>query len=1080
VFVWTNFTRAFPEASLDFKVNRTTSRPAAEEFLRLHAPQAAPRLEGARRAAVFELDDDAKVFLERELGLEELGGLIARREVRLWSWSHRWFRALDKEEVRVAVSPEGEVIGFTHLLPEEDPGASLDEDPARSIAERLLAAGFGLDAAALRFIESKREDRPARRDWTFTWERDGWRQAEATYRFQVVLHGDQPGAYREFLKVPDAWTQSYQRLRAHNNTTAQIAGFGLLLTGLAAVIVMFIQARRGNVRWRVAVLLALVSFALFFLLDLNNLPLALYGFDTTGSFGSFLAGQVLFALAGAGLQALPILILVAAGEALYRTRFPQHLRVGAVLVPPGWRGKRFAFGLALGYALAVLFIAYQVAFYLVGKRFGAWNPADVPFSNLLNTAFPWLAVLFIGFYPAVSEEFLSRLFSIPLVEGLTKSRVAAVVIPALLWGFAHANYPAQPFFIRGVEVSIAGLAAGILLYRFGVVPCLVWHYVVDAGYTSLLLVRSGNPYFVATAIVGTGVLLVPLVVALVGAWRRGGFVDEQASLNAGDPPPPVPEAAPVEATAAPLSALPVRRAAAIAVPLLVVGALLALRAPDLSRDVAVELRPASARAAAEAFLRERGEDPAGWRFVVTANADPLGATARRYLLEQGGLEAVRRRIVEVPPWQVRAFRPEDREEWQFGVDDPSARVVRFEHVLREETPGAALPVAEARALAERHLAGIGLDPAALEFKEGRSEQRPARLDHEFTWKDPARSVGEAEYLVTVSVQGDRVDAEQRRLKLPEAWERARERQTVLRYGLLAVKIGMIALLVVHGLLAFYRGVRGGGLPWRRIGLAAGLLGVLAVLPVALELPLAWAQYPTSMPEALFRVSLLLGVGVTVVLLVAMIFLALGVLAACFPRAVAVTVREARRPAAASAIWVALAALGAWTTVTGLVALARGAVPSLFPDVPVSLPTDVATAVPALAGLGGAVTMALFLLALAALAAHLWQDVPGGALRALLAAGFVVALIPSGADSTWPELATGVVVAALFVAVAALLVRHLLGDAALGWVATAALLALVWQAMPLLRQGGGFYEVSGALVLLVGALAGGWWLLARRS
>jgi membrane protease YdiL (CAAX protease family) len=776
VFVWANFTRAFPEASLEFEVNRSTSRPVGEEFLRRHAPQAAEHLDASRRAAVFELDDDAKVYLERELGLENLGGLIARREVRLWSWSHRWFRALQKEEVRVAVSPEGEVIGFAHLLPEEATGASLEEEPARSIAERLFADGFSLDAGVLRFIESKREDRPARRDWTFTWEREGWRQGEATYRFQVEVHGDQPGAYREFLKVPDAWTQSYQRLRAANNTTAQVAGFGLLLTGLAAVVVMFVQARRGNVRWRVAVLLALVSFALFFLLGLNNLPLALYGFDTTGSFGSFLAGQVLFALAGAGLQALPILILVAAGEALYRTRFPQHLRVAAVLAPAGWRGKRFAFGLVLGYALAVLFIAYQVAFYLLGKRFGAWNPADVPFSNLLNTAFPWLAVLFIGFYPAVSEEFLSRLFSIPLVEGLTKSRIAAVVIPALLWGFAHANYPAQPFFIRGVEVSIAGLAAGILLYRFGVVPCLVWHYVVDAGYTSLLLVRSGNPYFVATAIVGTGALLVPLLVALVGAWRRGGFVDEQASLNAADPPPPVPEAAPVEVAASPLSAVPARRAAAVAVPLLIVGALLAVRAPNLSREVAVELRPSAARAAAETFLRERGEDPAKWRFVVTANSDPLGATARRYLVEQGGLEAVRRLVVEVPPWQVRAFRPEEREEWRFGVDDPSARVVRFEHVLREEAEGAALPVDEARALAERHLAGVGLDAAAFEFKEGRSEQRPARLDHEFTWKDPTRSVGEAEYLVTVSVQGDRVDGEQRRLKLPEAWERARERR----------------------------------------------------------------------------------------------------------------------------------------------------------------------------------------------------------------------------------------------------------------------------------------------------------------
>ena len=102
------------------------------------------------------------------------------------------------------------------------------------------------------------------------------------------------------------------------------------------------------------------------------------------------------------------------------------------------------------------------------------------------------------------------------------------MVPALIWGFAHANYPAQPFYIRGVEVSLAGLLVGIVLYRFGVLPCLVWHYVVDAGYTSMLLVRSGNLYFVITAIAGTGALLVPLVATLVAAWRRGGFVEDES------------------------------------------------------------------------------------------------------------------------------------------------------------------------------------------------------------------------------------------------------------------------------------------------------------------------------------------------------------------------------------------------------------------------------------------------------------------------------------------------------------------------------------------------------------------------
>jgi hypothetical protein len=61
----------------------------------------------------------------------------------------------------------------------------------------------------------------------------------------------------------------------------------------------------------------------------------------------------------------------------------------------------------------------------------------------------------------------------------------------------------------------------------------------------------------------------------------------------------------------------------------------------------------------------------------------------------------------------------------------------------------------------------------------------------------------------------------------------------------------------------------------------------------------------------------------------------------------------------------------------------------------------------------------------------------------------------------------------------LLVRRLLGDAPLAWVTAAAVLALFGRAEPLLRQGATFYDVSGAAVLLTGALAGGWWLFGKK-
>jgi hypothetical protein len=97
-------------------------------------------------------------------------------------------------------------------------------------------------------------------------------------------------------------------------------------------------------------------------------------------------------------------------------------------------------------------------------------------------------------------------------------------VPAYIWGFGHSTYPNQPFFIRGLEVGTAGVLIGFLMLRFGVVPLLVWHFTVDAIYTALLLLRSGNAYYVISGAIAAGILLLPLGVSLVLYARRGGFL----------------------------------------------------------------------------------------------------------------------------------------------------------------------------------------------------------------------------------------------------------------------------------------------------------------------------------------------------------------------------------------------------------------------------------------------------------------------------------------------------------------------------------------------------------------------------
>jgi hypothetical protein len=141
-------------------------------------------------------------------------------------------------------------------------------------------------------------------------------------------------------------------------------------------------------------------------------------------------------------------------------------------------------------------------------------------------------VLFGGFLPAVSEEFMFRMFAIPFLSKLLRSVGIAVVLAGFIWGFGHAGYPQQPFWIRGVEVGIGGVALGLIMLRWGILPTLVWHYSVDAMYTALLLLRSHHPYFVLSGAASAGIMVLPVLVALIAYLRHGGFAPATGLTNA--------------------------------------------------------------------------------------------------------------------------------------------------------------------------------------------------------------------------------------------------------------------------------------------------------------------------------------------------------------------------------------------------------------------------------------------------------------------------------------------------------------------------------------------------------------------
>ena len=102
VFAQRHLFGVFPEAAVDFKVSRNDAQQRARDFVQ----GLGENLNGYQSSITFQVDDNAKTYLERELGLQEADRLMSS-QLNIWFWEVRFFKPLQEEEYKVRVSPAG-------------------------------------------------------------------------------------------------------------------------------------------------------------------------------------------------------------------------------------------------------------------------------------------------------------------------------------------------------------------------------------------------------------------------------------------------------------------------------------------------------------------------------------------------------------------------------------------------------------------------------------------------------------------------------------------------------------------------------------------------------------------------------------------------------------------------------------------------------------------------------------------------------------------------------------------------------------------------------------------------------------
>ena len=311
--------------------------------------------------------------------------------------------------------------------------------PRRSPLRNLFCAiRCSLDLSRYDFREEEANftERPARRDWSFSWERRGFRAKDAPYRLTVTLAGDRVSGYNEFLKVPEAWKLDYERLRSSNNLFEYVAllPYAFLIGGCLYVIVSL--GRRGLLEWRIGLALGVFITILYFIMTMNQWPLDRAAYDTNTPYSSFFLSQVGQAALISIVSALLVVLAVVPGEPLYRISQPEKIRLDVGFSLPGIRTKEFFRANVIGICLAAAHIGYITVFYIISRRLGAWAPQDLNYENVVSTYVPWVYPLTIGIYAATSEEFLFRLFAIPFLLRTTKSQVSGCRPSRILLGIS--------------------------------------------------------------------------------------------------------------------------------------------------------------------------------------------------------------------------------------------------------------------------------------------------------------------------------------------------------------------------------------------------------------------------------------------------------------------------------------------------------------------------------------------------------------------------------------------------------------------------------------------------------------------
>ena len=519
--------KIFPSITTPIALNK---QDAIDQALAINkkSPLGLPNTPELYAAASYVTDSQTNNYLSlQDKSNTLLNESIKNKSVHTSFWAVRLFISENIQENYYHFAPNGSQLGFELNIPQDKSLPNLSKAEAIALAQKKLNTFHiqGINAANYQLKDYSEEKLPNRVDHRLIFENTKHSLKEAKLQITTVVSGDQISKLTPNVKLPENFSRDFTEMMSFNNTLGMIGNI-IIVLGYGGIILFTIYQgqKKRNLNWQGGLAMTGIITLFFSLNNVNLLPLLWFSvYQTTQSITLFLSNNFVNIIYQAITTFITLGPCLVAGEYLDRKAFPNHINVWSWWHTESVSSKETSYLILLAYIIFGITVGYQSIFYLVAQTIpNVWIPTGPLFNpDFISTYIPSLYSFSLSLQAGTLEECLFR--AVPIASavliGLRFKRVSlaiAIIIPlqAILFGLAHSSYPQQPFYIRTLELFVPFLGYGLVYLKYGLVPCIIAHYLFDVYQFSMIIFNMNTNMIWVQQFVCILWLLIPAIITI--------------------------------------------------------------------------------------------------------------------------------------------------------------------------------------------------------------------------------------------------------------------------------------------------------------------------------------------------------------------------------------------------------------------------------------------------------------------------------------------------------------------------------------------------------------------------------------